>query len=114
MPTHEWKERLIHLLEEKQGQDIQSFAVQSAFADHFVIVSALSVRHLWTLCHTLEKECKSKRIPFRCQGKTDDTSWIIFDVQDVLVHLFLEEGRAYYDLEALWHKPMAQEDAPQT
>lgn len=105
MSTQIWKDRIIELLEDKQGQEIQSFPVESSFADHFVIASALSVRHLWTLCHILEKECKNKNIPFRCQGKTDDTSWIVFDVQDVLVHLFLKEEREYYNIESLWNAP---------
>ena len=104
MSAMQWKNRCLELLSDKQGQDIVSFDVNSAFADHFIIVSALSVRHLWSLCHVLEKECKDNKIPFRCQGKADDTTWIVFDAHDVLVHIFLQEGRDYYNLEALWNK----------
>lgn len=104
MTTPSWKDRCIQILEDKQGHDIQSFAVHSAFADHFIIASALSMRHLWTLCQALEADCKKNGIPFRCQGKSDETSWIVFDAQDVLVHLFLKEGREYYNLEELWQK----------
>ena len=108
MSSHNWKDRLLHILEDKQAQDIQSFPVKFAFAGHFIVVSALSSRHLWTLCQSVEKECKQNAIPFKCQGKDDETCWIIIDAQDVLVHIFLKEGREYYNLEGLW-KPEKNE-----
>ena len=33
-----------------------------------------------------------------------ESAWIVVDLFDVIVHLFLPEARAYYDLEALWRK----------
>jgi ribosome-associated protein len=98
----DWTHQFRTLLEDKKAQNISSFEVNSAFAGHFIIVSALSTRHLWSLCYSLERVCKDHKIPFRCQGKSEETSWIIFEAQDTLIHLFLKEGREYYDLERLW------------
>jgi ribosomal silencing factor RsfS len=38
----------------------------------------------------------------KSQGRHDDTEWIVLNTQGVFVHLFLEDSRAYYDLETLW------------
>jgi ribosome silencing factor RsfS/YbeB/iojap len=102
MIIESWRDQLTLVLEEKKAIHIQSFKVDSLFADYFVVASALSSRQLWALCQAVEKECKSMRIKPIVQGKQDETRWIVIDACGVFVHLFLAEGRAYYELEQVW------------
>ena len=67
-----------------------------------MVVSATSSRHLWALCQAVEQACKSVGRRAKSQGRHDATEWIVLNTQGIFVHLFLEESRAYYDLETLW------------
>jgi len=49
----------------------------------------------------LQVKLQCDRAPVRVEGLRDGT-WVLMDYGDFLVHVFLEETRAYYDLEHLW------------
>lgn len=111
MTSSQWVAHLMAVLDDKKAENIQSFHVNSMFADYFVVVTALSSRHLWSLCEAVEKECKSHKIRPLSHGKNQNTRrgeepqeirWIVIDAGGVLIHLFSPEGREYYALEKLW------------
>lgn len=70
--------------------------------DVFIIASGTSRRHVITLAEETELKLKSQdRRPLRREGMEDGT-WVLLDYGDVIVHIFDQETRAYYDLERLW------------
>jgi ribosome-associated protein len=70
--------------------------------DVFVIASGTSRRHVKTLADEVEYRLKDAgRRPLRREG-VEDATWLLLDFGDVVVHLFDEETRRYYDLERLW------------
>lgn len=70
--------------------------------DVFIIASGTSRRHVITLAEETEMTLKQyDRRPLRREGMEDGT-WVLLDYGDVVVHVFDEETRAYYDLERLW------------
>jgi ribosome-associated protein len=70
--------------------------------DVFVIASGTSRRHVMTLAEETELQLKqSDRRVLRREGM-DDGTWVLLDYGDVVIHVFDEETRAYYDLERLW------------
>ena len=71
-------------------------------ADYFVIASATSRLHARSIAREIETELHKQGIaPMGVEG-LDDASWILLDLTDVVVHIFLEETRDFYDLEMLW------------
>ena len=71
--------------------------------DAFVIASGQTARQVDAIVDAIEASTKSMfgRGPLRIEGR-QDFSWVLMDYGDVLVHVFLAETRAFYDLEHLW------------
>ena len=70
--------------------------------DLFVIGTGTSRRHVLTLAEEVEERLKQEdRRPLRREG-VEDATWVLLDYGDVVVHVFDEETRRYYDLERLW------------
>jgi len=66
-----------------------------------IIVSGTSTRHMETLIDAPSMELKKLGFPPQnIEGK--DTQWIVGDFGDVVLHVFDEATRRYYDLEGLW------------
>jgi ribosome-associated protein len=72
-------------------------------ADEFVIASAGNDRQVKAIVGDVERaiaEAGHGR-PLRVEG-LDDRHWVLIDYGDVVVHVFLDETRGYYELERLW------------
>ena len=71
--------------------------------DAFVVTSGRNTRQVKAIVDEVEKRVKesSGRSPERVEG-LDDATWVLMDYGEFLVHVFLDETRAYYDLEHLW------------
>ena len=69
----------------------------------FVLVSATNTRQVRTIVDEIELALKTdgRRRAARVEG-LDDASWVLMDFGDVIVHVFLAETRAFYDLDRLW------------
>jgi ribosome-associated protein len=71
--------------------------------DAFVVTSGANSRQVRTIVEEVERQVKEScgRTPWAIEGLRDLT-WVLMDYGDFLVHVFLAEARAYYDLERLW------------
>lgn len=92
------------IMMDKQTENIVSINVSDrcVFTDFFIIGQCRSSRHLLTVCDALMGWAKSQKYPLRVQGRNEDTSWIVLDLGDSFVHLFLDDSRKMFDLESLW------------
>ncbi len=72
-------------------------------ADEFVIASASNDRLVKAIVDDLEQVVDEAGFgkPLRVEG-LDDRHWVLIDYGDVVVHVFLDETREYYELERLW------------
>jgi len=91
-------------LAEDAAEDIVDIplAGKSEMADHMVVASGRSSRHVGALAEKLADRIKKTtgRLT-RSEGKALG-DWVLLDCGDVVVHLFRPEVREYYDLEKLW------------
>ena len=105
MESLELVKAAVQLLDRKKAEKIDVIQVSDVtiLGDYFVIASASNATHVKSLVDDLEFELKSKygRSPKQIEGY-DSRNWIILDYQDVVVHVFYEETRNYYNLEKLW------------
>jgi ribosome-associated protein len=71
--------------------------------DWFVITSGANPRQVRTIAEAVEERLTVEAgvKPLRIEGR-DDARWVLLDYGDVVVHVFLDEVRSYYELERLW------------
>ena len=90
---------------EKNGTDVVILEVGEILGiiELFVIASATNVRQVKTIVDEVERavfEADGGK-PRAVEG-LHDASWVLMDYGDVVVHVFLQETRAFYDLDRLW------------
>lgn len=95
------------LASDKKGENVVLMDMRqvSPVTDFFVIVSGTSDRQLKAIIEHIAQELrKNYNIrPWRTEGAAVG-GWVLIDYGDVVVHAFLPEKRAYYDLEGLWRE----------
>ncbi len=74
----------------------------STIADYFVICSGASTTQVKAIEEQIEETLKKEEIrPIGIEGRRN-SQWILMDYGDVIVHIFEEATRAFYELEKLW------------
>src|SRR5208283_2138099 len=91
--------------EEKKGEDIKILELDpadSGFTDFFLIASGANEKQTQAIADGIELELKRKfaTYPNSVEGRKV-AEWILMDYVDFVVHIFLKEKRAYYDIERL-------------
>jgi len=90
---------------DKRGSEVVALDLSEllVITDVFLLGSGNSGRQVRALTEAIEEALreKSDRRPLRREG-TEDMRWVVLDYGDLVVHLFDQETRDYYDLERLW------------
>ena len=74
----------------------------TAITDYFLITSGNSSRQVQAICRHLAKRMRDEG--FKAQGMEGEQEghWVLMDYGDVVIHIFYEPVREFYDLEGLW------------
>lgn len=105
--TTEFALQVAASLLQKQAEDLQILDVSGALAivDYFVVATVKNTRQAQAIAKEVDLEAKQARgRRKRNTGgmESEDSNWVLLDFDDVVVHLFLPEARAYYGLESLF------------
>lgn len=95
--------KVVKALDDKKANDIQVMKTDelTIVADYFVIATANSNTHVRALADEVEYQLEEAGITAdHIEGRA--TGWLLLEYQGVVVHIFLEESRNYYNLERLW------------
>jgi ribosome-associated protein len=74
----------------------------TSFTDYFLLLSGKSDRQVQAIAQAIEEALKKRGIRPLGQEGTLGGKWVLMDYEDVVVHIFLEPIRNFYDLEGLW------------
>lgn len=91
-------------LDEKKAIDIKIIDISkiSVIADYFIICGGSNSRQVKALAENVEEKLgKAGVIPKSTEGY-QNANWILLDYQDVIIHIFNQEERLFYDLERIW------------
>ena len=91
-------------LDEKKGMDIKLLKIDrvSSLADYFLICTGTSNTHVRTLCDYAEYTLEQLGESMLGREGHRGNSWELLDYGTIVIHVFTEEARAFYDLERLW------------
>ena len=98
--------QVVAAMQEKKAKDIVSLdltALPDVVAGYFVICHATSKTQAGAIYDFVEEMVKKKcgGHPYHREGY-ENAEWILIDYVNVVVHIFLEETRKFYNLEGLW------------
>jgi ribosome-associated protein len=97
-------ERVVTACEDVKGQDIAVLDVRavSDFADYFVVVTGRSDRQVQGLTNRIIEDLIASGLrPLSVEGY-EEGQWVLVDCGDIVVHIFYEPVRDFYDIESLW------------
>lgn len=104
MDSKELVLEIAKVLDEKKAIDITAIKTEEVtiVSDYFIIASGTSNTHVKSLADDVEYEIKQRLgiDPEHIEGRT--TGWILIDYGTIIVHVFGQEDREYYNLERLW------------
>ena len=91
-------------LDDKKAKDVKVLKTveQTVLADYFVICNGTSSTHIKALVDEVDKQLsEAGEPPIRREGLRSDI-WVLMDFGSVIVHVFTDEARRFYNLERLW------------
>ena len=94
----------VEALEEKKGENVTIIDIEkiSTIADYFIIAGGANRNQIQAMTDEVEERLgRAGYEPKNIEGRRGD-SWILMDYGDIVIHIFDEENRLFYDLERIW------------
>jgi ribosome-associated protein len=91
-------------LDDDKAMDVVGIdlAGKTSFADHMIVASGLSSRHIAAMAQHVLTRLKAAGYPEPSIEGAQQSDWVLIDAGDVVVHLFRPETRKLYALEKMW------------
>lgn len=104
MTSKEMTKLAINALEDKKAEDIRIIDISevSVLADYFIIASGSNRSQVQALSDNVEETLGRAGTSVKQVEGYDTANWILLDFGDIIVHVFDNENRLFYDLERIW------------
>lgn len=102
--SKEMMEIAYRALEEKKGEDIKILDISgiTVLADYFIIASGSNTSQIQAMIDHVQEELHKEGCDMKRLEGNRNSSWILMDYGDLVVHIFDKEDRLFYDLERIW------------
>ncbi|MBF0193520.1 MAG: ribosome silencing factor [Magnetococcales bacterium] len=106
MESEQLAKQLQEVLEDKKGVDIELMDLRerSTFTDFFLVVTGTSSTHVSALAEEVDRFASQNKVQILGNEGNRESKWVLVDLGDVIVHVFLAEARELYSLDKLWSK----------
>ena len=104
MNSGEMAEKISAIMDSRKAKNIEVIdtAKLTDVTDYFIICSGTSTTHVRGISDEIEAKMEEAGVKCAHTEGYDTASWILLDFIDVVAHVFLEDQRAFYNLERLW------------
>jgi len=91
-------------VEDKKAVDVEVMDLggKTLMADYFVLCTGTSRAHIHAIVDGIAEAMKEYRLKGGRREGYMQARWVLLDYGDVIVHIFAEDERKFYDLESLW------------
>lgn len=93
-----------HALSEKKAEDIRVIEISeiSVLADYFIIANGTNQNQIQAMVDAVDEELSKAGHHAKQVEGNQNSSWVLMDYGDIIVHIFSREDRLFYDLERIW------------
>ncbi|NMB98018.1 MAG: ribosome silencing factor [Clostridiaceae bacterium] len=104
MNSAEFSDKISQILLDKKARDVDIVRVENLtiLADFFILCTGTSTTHIRTLADEIIKSLREEGIECHHVEGYESSKWVLLDYGSVVIHIFHEEERKYYNLERLW------------
>lgn len=104
MEALELVKKVVDALADKKAEEITVIDIQnvSTIADYFIIANGTNQNQLGAMQDAVDEVMYKSGVHAKQIEGNRNSTWILMDYQDVIVHLFSKEDRLFYDLERIW------------
>jgi ribosome-associated protein len=104
MQAEQMKQLVVHALEDVKGVDIVALDVRgkTSITDYMVIASGRSDRQVKSLARNVIDQAREQGLTLLGVEGEREGEWVVVDLGEVVVHIFIPEKRDFYNLEKLW------------
>lgn len=91
-------------LDDKKGIDIKVINIEniSVIADYFIITSGTNVNQVKALADNVQEELGKAGYDYKQIEGYNTANWILMDYGNIIIHIFNQDDRLFYDLERIW------------
>lgn len=104
MDAKEMTKLAIEAMEDKKAEDITILDINevSTIADYFIICSGSSRNQVQAICDNIDETLGRAGCVRKQTEGYESGNWILMDYGDIIIHVFDQQNRLYYDLERIW------------
>lgn len=104
MTSKEYCKVAVAALEDRKAEDVKVIDIQeiSPVADYFVIANGTNQNQIQAMRDACEEALYKEGLKIRQIEGNSNSTWILMDYGDIIVHIFSKEDRLFYDLERIW------------
>lgn len=104
--TDELIAQILKAIDEVKAKDIKILdlrAIENTVCDYFIICTGTSNTHVNAISGIIQKQVSklTKEKPWHVEGE-NNSEWVLLDYINIVVHIFQQKTREYYDIESLW------------
>jgi ribosome-associated protein len=108
-------DKIVNIIDDRKGKRIEQIEIKdiTVVTDYFVIASGTSTTHVRGIADEVQFKMEQEGVKCAHIEGYETASWILLDFLDVVVHIFLEEERQFYNIERLWRNGGSYRPKPQ-
>ncbi|MGN0352157.1 MAG: ribosome silencing factor [Roseburia sp.] len=104
MTANEMTKLVVEALEDRKAEDVTVIDIHeiSPIADFFVVANGTNQNQLQAMRDAVDEAMYKNGIHAKQVEGNQNSTWILMDYEDIIVHIFSKEDRLFYDLERIW------------
>ncbi len=104
MDSREMARIAVRALEDKKGEDVRIIDISnvSVIADYFIIANGANPNQVKALVDNVQEQLYKAGVEMKQIEGYSTANWVLLDFNDIIVHVFSQEDRLFYDLERIW------------